>query len=66
MSVQKKIMKSVCQTNLALEGYRAESLAPLIEAHDQWESFFDQRDSTQSREEGASQTQKIIELDTSE
>jgi len=34
MSIQKRVMKSVCQSNLTLEGYRPESLVPLIEAHD--------------------------------
>lgn len=40
ISVRKKIMKSVCQSNLTLEGYKAEILVPLTEAHDQWEAFF--------------------------
>lgn len=42
VNIQKRIMKSVCQSNLMLEGYREESLVPLMEAHDQWETFFDQ------------------------
>lgn len=66
VSVQKRIMKNVCQSNLTLEGYRAESLVPLMEVHDQWESFFGQRDNIQLEEEGASQAQNIIELDTPE
>ena len=64
MSVQKRIMKNVCQSNLTLEGQKAETLVPLMEVYDQWESFFDQRDNIQLEEEGASQGQSIIELDT--
>lgn len=44
VNIWKKIMKSVCQSNLMLEGYREEILVPLMEAHDQWETFFDQQD----------------------
>ena len=46
VSIRKKVMKGVCQLNLMLEGYKPESLVPSIEVHDQWESFFDQRDNT--------------------
>lgn len=41
VSIGKMVMKSVCQSNLMLEGYRPESLLPLMEAHDKWEAFFD-------------------------
>lgn len=41
VNIWKKVMKSACQSNLMLEGYRPESLVPLMEAHDQWEAFFD-------------------------
>jgi len=46
ISLQKKIMKGVCQSNHALENHKAESLLPLTEVHDQWEAFFDQKDHT--------------------
>jgi len=64
VSVQERIMKNVCQSNLTLEGYRAESLVPLLEVHDQWESFFNHRDGVQLEEQSAKQAQSIIELDT--
>lgn len=41
VNIWKRIMKSICQSNVMLEGYRDESLVPLMEAHDQWEAFFD-------------------------
>jgi len=66
ISVRKKIMKSVCQSNLTLESYRPESLAPLTEVYDQWEAFFDQRDNTQPDVAGSSEAPKFIELDTSD
>ena len=66
VSMRKKIMKSVCQSSLTLEGYRAESLVPLTEAHDQWEAFFDQRDSLQPEIEGSSEAPEIVELDASD
>jgi len=66
VNMWKRIMKSVCQSNLMLEGYKVESLVPLMEAHDQWETFFNQRDNTQSEAGGPNEALKIIELDTSE
>lgn len=56
----------MCQSNLMLEGYKVESLVPLIEAHDQWETFFDQRDNTQLEAGGSSEAPKVIELDMSD
>jgi len=53
VSVQRRIMKNVWQSNLTLEGYKAEILVPLLEVHDQWESFFDHQDSVQLEEESA-------------
>ena len=66
VNLRKKVMKSVCQWNLMLEGYRPESLVPLMEAHDQWEAFFDRRDNPQLEEGGSSKAQETIELDTSD
>ena len=66
VSIRKKVMKGVCQSNLMLEGYMPENLVPLMEAHDQWEAFFDQRDNTQSEEGGSSKAQETIVLDTSD
>lgn len=42
-----------------LEGYRLESLVPLIEAHDQWKSFFDRRSNLQSEEGSSSKAQEV-------
>lgn len=59
-------MKGVFQSNLMLEGYNPESLVTLMEAHDQWEAFFDQRDNTQSEEGGSNKAQETIVLDMSD
>lgn len=57
-------MKGVCQSNHVLENYKAKSLVPLTDAHDQWEAFFDQLDRTQPEAGGSSQAPEIIQLDT--
>ena len=61
VNLRKKVMKSVCQSNLMLEGYRPESLVPLMEAHDQWEAFFDHQNRPQFKEGGSSKTQEVVE-----
>ena len=66
ISLRKKIMKGVCQSTHALEGYRAKSLVPLTEVHDQWEAFFDQQDQAQHEAGGSSSAPEIVQLDSSE
>lgn len=66
ISLQKKIMKGVCHSNYTFENYKAESLAPLTDAHDQWEVFFDQLDRTQPEAGGSSQAPEIIQLDSTD
>ena len=63
ISLQKKVMKGVCQYNYALENYKSENLLPLTDAHDQWEAFLDQIDHTQPKAGGSSTTPEIIHLD---
>ena len=65
VNLRKRVMKNVFQANLKLEGYRLESLIPLIEVHDQWQGFFDQRKNPQFEEGGSSSAPKVVELDTS-
>ena len=59
-------MKGVFQSNYTLENYKAESLAPLTDAHDQWEIFFDQLDRTHPEAGCSSTAPEIIQLDTTD
>jgi len=47
ISLQKRVMKGLCQSKYALENYKSENLLPLTNAHDQWESLLDQPERSQ-------------------
>jgi len=59
VNLRKKVMKIVCRANLMLEGYRPESMVPLIEVHDQWESFFDHKSNSQFEEGSSSRATEV-------
>jgi len=59
-------MKAVCQSNYALERFKSESLLPLTDAHDQWESFLNQPDQEQHQAETSSVATEIVDLDESD
>ena len=65
-SLQKKVMKGVCQSNYALERFKSEILSPLTDAYNQWEAFLDQPDHEQHQEESSSVATKIVEVDGSD
>ena len=66
ISLQKKVMKGVFQSNYALENYKSENLLPLTDAHDQWETFLDQPDHAQYEAGSSSVAPEIVQLDTSD
>ena len=66
ISLQKKVMKGICQAKYALENYKSESLLPLTNALDQWESLLDQPEHSQYEAGSSSVATEIVHLDTSE
>jgi len=47
ISLQKRVVKGLCQSKYALENYKSENLLPLTHVHDQWESLLDQPERSQ-------------------
>lgn len=66
ISLQKKVMKGICQAKYALENYKSENLLPLIDAHDQWESLLDQPEHSQYEAGSSSVATEIVQLDSSD
>ena len=66
ISLQKKVMKGICQSKYALENYKSENLLPLTAAHDQWEALLEQPEHSQYEAGSSSVATEIVHLDTSD
>lgn len=65
VNLRKKVMRSFFQENMMLENYQPESLVPLIEAHEQWKSFFDHKSNPQSEEGSSNKAEEVEAPNTS-
>ena len=66
ISLQKKVMKGICQAKYALESFKSENLLRLTSAHDQWEYLLDQPEHSQYEAGSSSAATEIVHLDTSD